>query len=248
MSDVGLEKVKSFRQQMLIDILATKDKNLILAFLVEYGLEIRDSKILPKVEYEDLWDASLEFYDRKQHSTKISLNSVYGALLNKGSRFFDKRLGQSTTLTGRTITRHMCAKTNELISGEYDYRGKAVIAGDTDSSTFDTVIRSSIGDQTIEELFNGCPDKWADGEKEYAYDEDLMVMSYDKIRDEPYFGHIEYIYRHRVSKDMYEIEDELGNTVTVTTDHSVMVERDGELIEVKPHEINMDDILISLKV
>jgi DNA polymerase elongation subunit (family B) len=56
--------------------------------------------------------------------------------LNPGCRFFDIRIGQSTTLTGRCITKHMAAKTNEIICGEYDYRGKSVIYGDTDSVYF----------------------------------------------------------------------------------------------------------------
>jgi intein/homing endonuclease len=72
-------------------------------------------------------------------------------------------------------------------------------------------------------------------------------MSYDEDIDEPYFGHTEYIYRHKVTKDLYEIEDELGNIITVTEDHSVMIERDGKLMDVKPMSILESDILISIK-
>ena len=76
------------------------------------------------------------FWDKRQLVKKINLNSLYGAILNPGCRFFDTRIGQSTTLTGRCITRHMAAKTNEIICGEYDYRGPAIIYGDTDSVYF----------------------------------------------------------------------------------------------------------------
>lgn len=76
------------------------------------------------------------FWDKRQLVKKINLNSLYGAILNPGCRFFDTRIGQSTTLTGRCITRHMAAKTNEIICSEYDYRGKSVIYGDTDSVYF----------------------------------------------------------------------------------------------------------------
>ena len=41
-------------------------------------------------------------------------------------------MGQSTTLTGRCIARHMGAKVNEL-SGIYDPVGDSIIYGDTDS-------------------------------------------------------------------------------------------------------------------
>jgi DNA polymerase elongation subunit (family B) len=67
---------------------------------------------------------------------KINLNSLYGAILNPGCRFFDKRIGQSTTLTGRAIARHMDAHVNECIFGKYDHTGEAIIYGDTDSCYF----------------------------------------------------------------------------------------------------------------
>jgi DNA polymerase elongation subunit (family B) len=74
-----------------------------------------------------------EYWDKRQLVKKINLNSLYGAILNPGCRFFDKRIGQSTTLTGRQIAKHMAAKVNEIITGEYNHVGKAVIYGDTDS-------------------------------------------------------------------------------------------------------------------
>jgi DNA polymerase elongation subunit (family B) len=77
-----------------------------------------------------------EYWDKRQLVKKINLNSLYGAILNSGCRFFDKRIGQSTTLTGRTIVRHMAGKVNEIVTGDYDYRGKSIIYGDTDSCYF----------------------------------------------------------------------------------------------------------------
>jgi len=78
----------------------------------------------------------IEYWDKRQLVKKINLNSLYGAILNPGCRFFDKRIGQSTTLTGRQIVKHMSAKVNEIITGSYDHVGKAVIYGDTDSVYF----------------------------------------------------------------------------------------------------------------
>lgn len=76
------------------------------------------------------------FWNQRQQARKILLNSLYGALLNKHLRFYDERVGQSVTLTGRQITRHMCARLNEIILGKYDYVGDAIIYSDTDSSYF----------------------------------------------------------------------------------------------------------------
>ena len=80
--------------------------------------------------------AEIEYWDKRQLVKKINLNSLYGAILNPGCRFFDKRIGQSTTLTGRQIVKHMSAEANNCITGEYDHVGKAVIYGDTDSVYF----------------------------------------------------------------------------------------------------------------
>jgi DNA polymerase elongation subunit (family B) len=80
--------------------------------------------------------AEQEFLDKRQLVRKILLNSAYGALLNQHCRFYDKRIGQSTTLTGRQIVKHMSAYLNEAICGEYDHTGDAIIYGDTDSCYF----------------------------------------------------------------------------------------------------------------
>jgi DNA polymerase elongation subunit (family B) len=77
-----------------------------------------------------------EFWDKRQLVKKIGLNSLYGAILNKHCRFFDKRIGQSTTLTGRAIAKHMDAYVNECLTGEYDHTGECIIYGDTDSAYF----------------------------------------------------------------------------------------------------------------
>ena len=80
--------------------------------------------------------AEEEYWDKRQLVKKINLNSLYGAILNPGCRFFDKRIGQSTTLTGRAIAQHMDAYVNECITGKYDHVGEAIIYGDTDSCYF----------------------------------------------------------------------------------------------------------------
>ena len=77
-----------------------------------------------------------EYWDKRQLVKKINLNSLYGAILNSGCRFNDKRIGQSTTLVGRAIAKHMAGKVNEIITGEFNHTGKAIIYGDTDSCYF----------------------------------------------------------------------------------------------------------------
>ena len=107
------------------------------------------------------------FWDKRQLVKKINLNSLYGAILNPGCRFFDKRIGQSTTLTGRVIARHMDAHVNECVTGEYNHVGEAIIYGDTDSVYFSAypILKPEIEAGTME------------------WNKDICVQLYDTIAD-----------------------------------------------------------------
>lgn len=60
------------------------------------------------------------YYDRLQFVYKIKLNSLYGALTNLYFRFYDIRMGESTTATGRVVLKHQCRKVTEVLEGKYD--------------------------------------------------------------------------------------------------------------------------------
>ena len=114
-------------------ILTYEKKGIIPGLLERWYSERKEMQAKKKSAKDKKEEA---FWDKRQLVKKINLNSLYGAILNPGCRFFDKRIGQSTTLTGRAIARHMDSYLNECITGEYDHVGKAVIYGDTDSCYF----------------------------------------------------------------------------------------------------------------
>jgi DNA polymerase elongation subunit (family B) len=106
----------------------------------EFAKKLKEEKAKPKEEQDQkalidyaYWEG---FWNQRQQARKILLNSLYGALLNESMKFYDKRVGQSVTLTGRSIAKHMNSKINEIITGEYDFKGDAIIYADTDSSYF----------------------------------------------------------------------------------------------------------------
>ena len=109
-----------------------------------------------------------EYWDKRQLVKKINLNSLYGAILNPGCRFFDKRIGQSTTLTGRSIAKHMDAHVNECVTGKYDHAGAAIIYGDTDSCYFSAwpMLKDDVEAGRME------------------WDKDICVALYDRIADQ----------------------------------------------------------------
>jgi DNA polymerase elongation subunit (family B) len=109
-----------------------------------------------------------EYWDKRQLVKKINLNSLYGALLNAGSRFFDQRLGQSTTLAGRCVAKHMASQVNAVFTGEYNHKGKTIIYGDTDSCYFSAY-----------PVYKGQIDR---GEVDWTRDK--IIELYDMVADE----------------------------------------------------------------
>jgi DNA polymerase elongation subunit (family B) len=208
-----------------------------------------------------------EHYDLLQLTKKISMNSLYGSLLNVAFRFGDERMGASVTATGRAITTHMIETLGELLTGkreplikasELDEDGKyvhtystpssAIIYGDTDSVDKDSVVDTSIGKSSIESVFDAFNIKKRTNEnREFAFNSsEVTTPCYvnEKIEHRPILA----IYRHKVTKKKFKITLANGKSVIVTEDHSVMVMRDGVLTEVKPKDINRDtDFGISIK-
>lgn len=59
------------------------------------------------------------YYDKLQYVYKIKLNAFYGALSNLYFRFYDLRMGESTTGTGRAVVLHQCRMVHTVGGGEY---------------------------------------------------------------------------------------------------------------------------------
>ena len=144
----------------------TYEKKGVIPGLLERWYAERKDMQAKKKEAKDAKE--IAFWDKRQLVKKINLNSLYGAILNPGCRFFDKRIGQSTTLTGRSIARHMDAYLNECITGEYDHVGQAVIYGDTDSCYFSAwpVLKQEVAEGRM------------------AWSKEICIQLYDSIADQ----------------------------------------------------------------
>lgn len=180
-----------------------------------------------------------EFLDCSQLGQKLNLNSLYGLFSNKHSIICDVDCAEAVTLSGQTIIKSSMAWINKYLNNEngthkHDY----VHMGDTDSVISTSTVNVENEIKTIEQFFNECQDIKIDPStgKEYAFT-NKTVLGYDRanscFRQYP----VKFLYRHKVNKKLYKITTQSGKTVTVTEDHSIMVERNGELIEVKPNEI-----------
>ena len=143
-------------------------EGVIPGILKRWYAERKELQAMKKKAIEAGNAAEIAFWDKRQLVKKINLNSLYGAILNPGCRFFDKRIGQSTTLTGRQIVKHMSAEVNKTITGEYDHVGKSVIYGDTDSVYFSAypVLKDDIESGAV------------------PWDKDKVVQLYDQIAEQ----------------------------------------------------------------
>ena len=59
------------------------------------------------------------------------------------------------------------------------------------------------------------------------------------------YNNITYIMKHKVKKRMFKIKCN-GDEVIITEDHSMMVLRNNELIEIKPNDVKSSDKLIKI--
>lgn len=200
----------------------------------------------------DSLEQQADYYDRLQYIYKIKLNSFYGAVSNQYFRFFDLRIGESTTGTGRLILRHQCRKVNELLGGEYDTMfplygtvEEAVESGSTpdlalngpvfngkypsdaivygDSVVGSSLITTSNGTFPIEELFKEVHVEDITSGKQYYHPTNVETACYDEIDGAVVYRPIKYIMRHAVNKQVFRVTDSLGNSVDVTEDHSMLV-------------------------
>ena len=146
-------------------IFTTEHEGVIPGLLKRWYSERKDLQKMLKKSQAAENKAEIEYWDKRQLVKKINLNSLYGAILNPGCRFFDKRIGQSTTLSGRTIVQHMSAEVNKVITGTYDHVGAAMIYGDTDSCYFSAfpVLKDDINAGNI------------------PWDKDSVIKLYDQI-------------------------------------------------------------------
>lgn len=127
-----------------------------------------ERKSIQKQAKESYGTDMYEYYDKRQLVRKILLNSAYGALLNEHCRFYDKRIGQSVTLSGRQIVKHMMSTINEVVTGNYDHNGPAIVYGDTDSCYFTAypILREQINKDELD------------------WNKDVVIQLYDSIAEQ----------------------------------------------------------------
>ena len=191
-------------------------------------------------------DYKLNYY--KQYAVKVLQNSFYGYIGFPGSRLYKKEVAEAVTTWGQLIIKH-----SKKVLNNIDY---TVIYGDTDSAVFDTKIdiKENDTDYTTYKIGELFEESIIDGEIVKKDTNNYIVIpkkqiftpSVDTKTQKIIHNKINYIMGHKVKKKLFKIK--IGdNETAITEDHSIMVKRNGEIIEVKPIELLKTDKLLVRK-
>jgi hypothetical protein len=221
--------------------------------------ELKDKAIMVRRE--------VDYYNALQLSLKLILNGSYGALAAKYFVLFNEYVAGTITAEGRELTQAMDAYNEDYWFNQWHldketHRKLCIkdvtqitdnqhvsIYADTDSCMSNTIVSTSVGEKTIEDWYNDNIQNGSGGETLSGHE---SVNTTDKILNwstpkEVYYAPVKRIIRHRVSKSKWRLKTKTGKEIIVTNDHSMIVFRDGEQLEVKPSDILYTDKILIIK-
>lgn len=192
---------------------------------------------------------------------KLVLNGSYGAFATQYFILFNNKVAGTITAEGRKLT-----KTMSDVNEDYWYKqwhldeethrkmkiknvskipDNVSVSVYGDSILGDSVIKTNIGDMTIEDIYNSCNSDSERNDKEVV-NCNLSSLNWTKDKN-IYMSKIKNVIRHKVSKKKWKMKVD-GKELIITNDHSLIVFRNGEKMEIKPSEYKKGDkVLIYYK-
>ena len=136
--------------------------------LTHSDLSNLDTETLLKLKSE--CESKIIFYKSQQMTKKILINSLYGAMANKGFSLFNEKIAQSITGNGRFFIQYSANKIEEKLQSLMPSEKPFIVYGDTDSNYY------QIGN-IMSEIIKKNPNKTIN---EYV---DLAIKFEEKIID-----------------------------------------------------------------
>lgn len=229
-------------------------------------LEEKPTEELTKEEAKLLVDQykqlSAKYTDYEQ-AVKLTLNSIYGAFGNKWFHFFNIDIAESITKQGKNAILYAETILNKYVQEFWHkdqevherfgikVKGKidkpAVIYIDTDSVVGDTLIKLDDGREIkIEDLYNeglNSAGTTLNGHESVSIKNKVLNWNESGL----YYAPVKRVIRHKVNKHKWKLKTKSGKEIIVTNDHSMIVFRDGNKLEVKPSEIKKTDKILTIK-
>lgn len=202
-----------------------------------------------------------------QMALKIFINSAYGAIGNQYFQCYNTDVAEAITTQGQDLLMYAINSINAYFKEKWhidtelhdklgirvlhQLTGDAVKYGDTDSIFSDALINISNDIklpvwflwQELSKLEGFTIDSFG---HEIIKNTSFKVLNYidtSEIKE----VNVSKIIRHKVTKPKWKLKTKSGKEIIMTNDHSMIVFRDGEKIEVKPEEILKTDKILVLK-
>lgn len=232
-----------------------KSKQGILPTLVEMIFKQRKETKKEMLKYEQMaesekdnskkreLEAKAKELDVYQHTLKININSLFGACGNAHFLLYNKEIAKSITSNSRFYINLMSKNINNFLC-DLCGSGNYIIYNDTDSVVGDSIIKVNGENIKIEDFYDSVkvdPFVTKSGNNVKLVDNCFTESVNKNLQIET--KKINYIMKHRVKKEFFKIKVN-NKEVIVTEDHSIIVLRNSELIEVKPRDIKIGDSII----
>ena len=213
-----------------------------------------------KAEIDRLKSIKEEYYNLEQ-SIKIFINSVYGATASVFFVGYNVNVAEAVTLQGQDIAKfasrciddyfmdywHNDAELHKALGLTYANKineQTVTVYMDTDSVHSDSIVHTDKGSIKIEDWYN--KNKTNGGTTLEGHE---SVLTNDKILNwdnELYFAPVKRIIRHKVTKPKWKIKTKSGKEIIITNDHSLIVFRNNEKLEIKPQGVIYQDKVLCL--
>lgn len=188
-----------------------------------------------------------------QMAYKILLNSGYGAVSNPYFvNYFEPDIAEAITTSGQLINKWTEKRNNEFLNaycGTKDY--PYVIYADTDSVAGDSEIIINGSKMKIEDFFDNASSNTKVITKNGALvkhlnDQDYITPACITKTKEVKNCKVKYVMKHKVAKQLYKVTCN-GKSVTITEDHSLMIQRGIEILSIKPKALKRGDRIVMVK-
>lgn len=172
-----------------------------------------------------------------EQAIKILINSLYGYLGSPYSRFFNVYIAEAITLTGQAIIQTSAKAINDDLIKITGVEKDRIVAVDTDSTRYDTLIYINNKEVPIGDYYNSISDdNLVNTKKEIKrITNNDVSLSFNGTNIEN--KNVTYVMRHKVKKNLYKIT--VGDkSVTVTEDHSIIVlDENNNMLCIKPKDL-----------
>jgi DNA polymerase elongation subunit (family B) len=220
----------------------------------------RELKIIELKAKISKLNQEVDYYNSLQLAFKLVLNGSYGAFATKYFILFNNHVAGTITAEGRKLTETMSLDNQDywynqwhldtdlhkemFIKDVEEIPVGTVVSVYGDSVTGDSILKTSDGNMTIEELYNIC------SKKSNRIDKEVVECNSSSLNwtseKGVHLSKIKNVIKHKVSKKMWKIKVG-GNELRLTNDHSLIVFRNDIKIKVKPSEVRGTDKVLIYK-